>query len=468
MIRAIIVDDELLIRKGLIMTLPWQKYGIEIIGEASNGRRALEFIENNEVDLLITDITMPVMSGIDLMKEVKSKYPEVYVVLITCHQDFEYIQTALRIGAIDYIVKTQIEDDKIEESLERISRTINSMRISENCEGRGLHVRPSDKKTGILFVPLNIGNECSFPIQPDWLQEELRVDMAGNSLFYMVRDEAYPILEECFQREAALKEWILVRVRNIHSIQKNELAGLIKQYESSILFYACSPEIRLYEIDAAAITGFAAEDDYKDFYQLKKDWSKVLCIFNNTEYERLKSLTLEIKPDNSKVKSLFYKAAVEWEASLLVTIPDTFFDILESAQFWFHYEKWFLNLRGYITGKINKAFYPEETVDLILSSLEYIKQSPMKDIDQKIVARHLNFSRSYFSKAFKDIMGINFSNYIKSIRLENAKKQLLQTDIPIYKIAEDSGFDDEKYFSRIFKEMVGSTPVEYRNQKKCR
>src|SRR5690349_234280 len=107
MIKVLVVDDDHLVRRGFISMMPWGKYGLEVVGEAGNGRKALEFLAEQNVDLLITDLAMPVMSGIELMKQVKQTKRDIHMVVLTFHQDFELIQEALRLGALDYITKVE-------------------------------------------------------------------------------------------------------------------------------------------------------------------------------------------------------------------------------------------------------------------------------------------------------------------------------------------------------------------------
>ncbi|SDD51720.1 two-component system, response regulator YesN [Paenibacillus sp. UNCCL117] len=130
--RALIVDDEYFVRKGLISTMPWEDFGIRIAGEASNGEKAIELLQRQGADLLITDLSMPVMNGFDLMRRVRDDFPQVCMVVLTCHEDFKYIQEALRLGAIDYIVKTELEDERMRESLGRISERLHEWRASKS------------------------------------------------------------------------------------------------------------------------------------------------------------------------------------------------------------------------------------------------------------------------------------------------------------------------------------------------
>ncbi|CAI6083958.1 response regulator transcription factor [Cohnella sp. JJ-181] len=124
MIQALIVDDEHLVRKGLRLLFPWEKYGVEIAGEAASGEKAMQLLREKPIQLLMTDITMPGMSGLELIRQAQQHDAAIKVVILTCHQDFEYIQAALRMGAIDYIVKTQLEEMDLDQAMERIVKAV--------------------------------------------------------------------------------------------------------------------------------------------------------------------------------------------------------------------------------------------------------------------------------------------------------------------------------------------------------
>ncbi|MBD2870870.1 response regulator transcription factor [Paenibacillus arenilitoris] len=137
MIKVLVVDDDKLVRKGLISAMPWAEFGMQVVGEANNGEKALEFLQANPVDLLLTDLAMPVMSGIELMRSARRLYPELYIVVLTLHQDFDYIQEALRLGAIDYIAKVQLEKERFEEVLGRVHARIQEERKKSAAAGYG-------------------------------------------------------------------------------------------------------------------------------------------------------------------------------------------------------------------------------------------------------------------------------------------------------------------------------------------
>ena len=136
MLKVLIVDDDKLTRKGLIAVMPWDKYGMEVAGESSNGVQALEFLDKHEVDLVLSDLEMPLMSGLEFMKQAKARYPGLQFVVLTVHTYFEYIQQALRLGAIDYIAKVQFDKENLDAILNRISD-----RMKKELEQRGTAVK---------------------------------------------------------------------------------------------------------------------------------------------------------------------------------------------------------------------------------------------------------------------------------------------------------------------------------------
>lgn len=124
MIRVLIVDDDKLARKGLISIMPWSMHDMEVVGEAANGAKALEFLEKNPVDLVFVDLSMPVLSGIELIEEICIQYPNLYFIVLTFYEDFEYIQKTLRLGALDYISKVRMDTENYTKILDRIQQRI--------------------------------------------------------------------------------------------------------------------------------------------------------------------------------------------------------------------------------------------------------------------------------------------------------------------------------------------------------
>lgn len=113
MYRVLLVDDEKIARIGLRTTFDWERHGFTLVGEASNGQNAMKWIQNQEIDILITDIAMPVMDGLELTRKTKELCPWVKVLLLSCHNDFEYVREGIRLGASDYILKPTLNSDSL-------------------------------------------------------------------------------------------------------------------------------------------------------------------------------------------------------------------------------------------------------------------------------------------------------------------------------------------------------------------
>ncbi|MCR1898322.1 response regulator [Irregularibacter muris] len=118
MIKVVVVEDEQLIRKGITLTTPWECFGCEVIGEGANGLQGKEMIERLKPDLVITDVRMPKMDGIQMLKELKDKV-EVEYIIISGYDDFQYAQQAIRLGVRDYLLKP-VEDKEFFDTLQRV------------------------------------------------------------------------------------------------------------------------------------------------------------------------------------------------------------------------------------------------------------------------------------------------------------------------------------------------------------
>lgn len=122
--KVLIVDDELLVRIGLKSTILWEKNGFEVVGEAKNGREAVELFEKFEPDILLTDIRMPNMNGLELIQELKIRKNSLKAVILTHYDDFNYAKEAIKLGASEYILKTDLSPESLLSVLKKLSDEI--------------------------------------------------------------------------------------------------------------------------------------------------------------------------------------------------------------------------------------------------------------------------------------------------------------------------------------------------------
>ena len=111
--RVLIVDDEVLVRIGIKHSIAWEQNGFELIGEASDGKEALEMIQKLAPDIVILDINMPVLNGIEVLRELKEQKYKGKVIVLTCFNEIEYARSAMKYGASDYVLKTTLNTDEL-------------------------------------------------------------------------------------------------------------------------------------------------------------------------------------------------------------------------------------------------------------------------------------------------------------------------------------------------------------------
>lgn len=121
MLKVVVVEDEALVRKGIVLAVDWASVGCAVVGEAANGEEGLEVIGRYRPDLVITDIRMPRMDGLEMVRRLRAGGNDAYVILLTAYSDFTYAQTAVRLGAVDYLLKP-FHDGELETVIERIQR----------------------------------------------------------------------------------------------------------------------------------------------------------------------------------------------------------------------------------------------------------------------------------------------------------------------------------------------------------
>lgn len=132
MIKVVIVDDEMLIRVGIKSCIDWEEHGFEIAGQAGNGLKALEIIEATRPDIVMTDIKMPKMDGLELISEVRKRFPSIKIIVLSCYNEIDYVKKAIKLGAEDYILKLSLEPEILLEVLSKVKQLIQSEYHNDN------------------------------------------------------------------------------------------------------------------------------------------------------------------------------------------------------------------------------------------------------------------------------------------------------------------------------------------------
>ena len=463
MIKVLVVDDDKLVRKGLISVMPWQEFGMLVVGEANNGVKALELLEAQAVDLLLTDLAMPVMSGIELIRTVRKRYPGIHIVVLTLHQDFEYIQEALRLGAIDYIAKVELEKDQLGEVLGRIESRIHEQTKKNVAVQRSQN--ESDSLTldrGYVFVCLD---NVSYS---DWaadlkLPSNVSVIEADRNSWLLCSDEIddSKLVQQFSSKAGALENGVLVKLANVKGSSHNEVQRWIRDFTESELFYVYHPDNMI--ITVCIHKGYEPQPEPTDeaLDLLKELWLSAEWLYDDFLFHKLVRHIRLLRLPKAKLMGLLYAFVNEWNRLFSRTVIGKI-TLKEPVHSWFQIEQWLDGMRGLIRLAADKTNYSQEIINCIMKAEQIMRAEMDQQLTAAEVARRMNMSRSYFCQCFKGIIGNTFNEHIRMIRMEKAKHFLLSTNKTILWIAENTGYMDEKYFSRTFRDQTGMLPSEYR------
>lgn len=449
-IRVLVVDDEKLVRKGIIGTIDWQKYGMEVIGEAENGTAALDFLKSNEVDLMFSDLGMPGLSGMDFIKKVRLHFPELCIVVLTMHQDFEYVQQALRFGVMDYITKTQIERENVDALMKNIVERYGSAKKSNelftmNCEYDNITV----------IYPLNDeGGERAV-----FLLKEKRMNFKKihtlNILYSKdIESSFYSVIEK-------EKNIITLEIAGAKEKSFLDISDMVLSIVKHKLFFDYIPPKRRYEYSLDEETKENSEISRTEVLERCKSMRFVLD--DEFFYETIEMLK-ELSLPSDEQAAYFYPLNIYW-SQMTGADYSKYFEETAGFVWWYQWVEWLdKNREQGIRAANSGAFgmYDEE----IRKAIAYLHENMDKEIALANLLYLTNMSKSLFCKHFKRITGDTFVGYLNRIRINAAKKLLINTEKPVYQVAEQVGFKSERYFRKVFFESTGEKPKKYRENDK--
>jgi len=471
-IKVLVVDDDKLVRKGLVSAMPWSAFDMEVIGEANNGKSALEMLETHNVDLLLTDLAMPVMSGLELMRIARERYPELFVVVLTMHQDFEYIQEALRLGALDYIAKYQLEQEHFDEVLGRVHARF----LLE--QGRTIHMREAKQTAdcriadvGYVFLSLDPRPDTTWLDQLDKEEKAEWVEIELNAWIWMredANDATYVDVErenELLDMISSLPEWSIMKLSGMNGVKRSEIHHAIRNYMSHDFFYEYSLDTRWFERSVVHICTEPTVTTEEQFMSLKEQWLSFEWIRESDCFEHnlhdLKKARLSLP----ELIRLLISIEEEWRRGYDF-ISGHGNSLPNRIHCWRDAELWLRALHKAATDAVRHSLYSMEVINCIWLSVKIVQEELHSQLYAVDVAKRIGLSRSYFSQCFKDVIGESFNEYLRRARVEKAKEYLIHTGHSIQWIAERTGYLDEKYFSRVFRDKTGELPSEYRQSNK--
>ncbi|MDF2935157.1 MAG: hypothetical protein K0Q90_530 [Paenibacillaceae bacterium] len=463
MIRAAVVDDERLVRKGFMSMIDWAAFDVVMVGEAGDGREALKLVETEEIDLLFVDISMPVMSGFELIRRLRELHPHVHSVVLTCHHEFEYVQEALRLGAVDYIVKTLLDIEKADETISRIMARLKwEERFRSGGGKRGEGDRFSADKA-IVYLSL----------EPDGGEERL----------YSLRTAARPLadyrnvwissLHQGFRLEEARQEmreqlgaaWLTAVLSGVQGADIAEVAGACSARLGQTLFYHPEGHVPLVMLPYRELLTAAVLREQGEGDEALEQGADLAWTLGSAERTRFMELLSRQKPHYSLVLAFCRRLLQDWGPFL----PDPEeLTVLEAAlpacRSLTMLKGWLRRFADLAAGRMLELGFTREVMQCMFRAVCRMRADLGRKLNQNGVAASVGMSRSYFSQCYARFAGIPFGESLRGMRLEHARFLLLHTELPVWEISGCSGFEDERYFSRLFRGSTGLLPSEFRQR----
>lgn len=519
---VLIVEDEILVSAGLKSMVRWSDMNMVIAGEARNGKQGLEMYREIKPDLILTDIKMPVMDGLSMIAQIRKEDSQTKIIVLTGYEDFELVREAFMLGISDYILKLKMLPEEMESVIRKVydELLLGGTQIHKNDDKADEINRVNENRIKLREYILHAvsGTEEIKPVM-----EALQVK--GDDLFVGVMGIAQTCLKpkEAYRGEE-VEQVILSLVRNILSeygsgeafrgkgteylLVANVKEGDLPEKKEILLdmLSRIQTSIQAY-INCNVVLGSSSlSDDYEELKRLYKEaemalaearlYGEGISIFGERDYrgqyeDILNAFEARIVAMDGIGEE--YKRKMQKEISFMKKIKNPRHGHIQEILIrWFHQcstdsgimkeEMFKFVLNG--VDRIREARSLREMLEAFEECLLSLIQS-MKDtkIVRREVAEVVNYiqgnywdenlsisqaaqavalNKDYLSNLFKKETGISFSDYVNLQRIKKAQELLTGTHLRTYQIAQQVGFQDESYFSRVFKKIVGMRPGEYR------
>lgn len=521
MYQYIILDDEYLTRKATIEKLAPLSELVQCIGEGEDGQEGLGLIDTLHPDIVITDMKMPLFGGDRLLPILAEKYPDIFIIVISGYQDFDYAHQAMKAGAVDYILKPFSSEEiqhvmqKVLDQLTHKQKLRNQKLMIEQYEttqfswDRELlrnmiegYASPSSKPSSPRLLTLYQNRDYMLitlytdnALPKKEVQGFLSKNGYGDTILFLPHSQTDHM------------GYLLISLPPVPSLDNRAYCQQILRGISSLFWpnhwpvlYGCSAvHCSLSNLSAAHRETLQALDNctlsQKEnilFYSLEKDTVRLL------EWERTNELLFYIesgKTDETEalLEELFTFFEGQPSASLLDVkyschqltdqlrymmshhiqqvhksqtesgmqpILDTIYSIQRLKEF---YLRFFLNIASAFVGQ---GIYSDQ--DTMQNVKTYIDHHYQKNISVEFVASLFHLNRSYLSHAFRQKMGHSFIDYLNLVRVSHAKELLEKSDKKMYQITKLAGYNNLRYFFRAFKKSEGMTPDQYRKSYCCK
>ncbi|WP_239617608.1 response regulator [Cohnella mopanensis] len=440
MYNILIVDDEPLICRGLASLLQTSGLNIQNIYTAHNGYEALDYLKMETIDLLITDIQMGAMSGIELMQQAKIIKPWVQVIVISAHETFQYAQLAMRLGARDYLIKP-----------------INSEQLLNSVRHVLLHMDRPVQDQAELFSSLreHFRMDQPQPQRTEMLNRMLSEDPSGST----------PDMAKLEQQNGiSLRGPYFAMIKIRLDLSSSAKGAVIEEKDAKLLQYAVLNIVN--EL-------LDKEWDHLSFYSSNLDVSMIIqwdeARYGDSSVDKINQLEMIGRSLHFNVHKFLGFQCVVGISQILKgrEFLSELNDQVNKAIVWNREHK---DHHVFYYGDFKWETYTEDPTEeelaaqnnlIVERAHEYIHANyAQKGLTLNEVAQKNHVSPNYLSYLFKKNKGINLWEYVIKLRMEESKRLIQNTDLRRYEISERVGYESPEHFSKIFKKYFGMSPSE--------
>ena len=536
MYKLFIVDDEIDRIEAIKTLIPWNDYQIEVCGQANNGMTAFGLIKELLPDIIISDIRMPIMDGLELFKKLKQENIKIKGIILSGYDDFEYAKKAINLNVIEYLLKPCKPGEIIEAVVK--ARKMVEQELTNNNILKSYKVSYDEslcKKRSELLKALVLGKDIkSYDVENNAQIDNTRIDniqidnvkkksdklflilifsidnknkivdynkveeVKSNIIILAKKHFINGTLVECLENSQDIicimsidknyynSNSLSLNINNIKAELGRSLTVGIGSLVKSIKDINQSYNIATQAIDARFFLGENRIINLKDInpyndmtgvYPINEELDIINCLSTGNKeslitgvenfYNKLCADKLPSKKYIQKITISFCSRIYKFCIDKNINVKDTFdseleiFDKLEECETIMELKIYICCVLNNIIDKINEV--SKKNV-VITTAVEYIMKNYNKEISLEVVSKELYISTGYLSLLFKQEMKVNFIDFISNYRIDKAKELLKDNSLKNYQVARQVGFNDEKYFSQLFKKHTGVTPTQYRQK----
>lgn len=515
MYSLLIADDESIIRQGLKCIIDWDSLSFTNIYEAANGIEALDAIMKYNPDVVLMDIRMPKLTGLELVKQVREHGYSGIVVIISGYSDFSYAKEAIALG-VEYYLTKPVEEEELLDIMKKVIAKLEAEQAKEK-----LLSNYRDKAKDHILKEILTGNmsEVSFDLNDINIaakqyqviiyekyshkkddicysfEELLRVTNHDNSTFDSVQMDGKQVI--LLKGEYALSRFqgFLERYERKEKPQKGSpLDSIFIAYGSVV---DSIEEISMSYKAALTLLSrrfFCAKHQHTlGYHELPAKNSKVFALTENVLNSYCDSLVNYLQASNRPMILELLKeletdltCCEEDTSKIKLFLADMYLLIKEKIYHLYSNSSIPFRTNSIMIDAINQKYYLYEIIDLFVeqfdmimkyigtpsrestidSIVHYIKHNYMNNIKLETIAPLFGYNSSYLGKIFNKKTGLSFNSYVDTIRIRESQKLLKNEPLKVYEIAEKVGYQNVDYFHMKFKKYTGMSPAEYRKSQK--